>query len=914
MAIGEVGGVHGEFAGSAPQTRTGSARLPVWNPEQDGAMCAICPLGPGSSLLDRSKSPWIPVPSEINPESDTFVLAQSPAHEEEKELRPLVGAAGREAGQAFFRAGLRRGDLSYGNVLSCFPGGSDEPASGAYERFQSKIRSYNRREARRAQSEGREPKLLPAPADCCQPRLLKDLSRFPNLILFGSQALQAVVGERASIAGLRGAPMEEPVEQPDGTQVSRKILATWHPSFVLQARRWRDIFFGDVAKALRFFRGGLNWKDPSSTYVPSPARLRDFIWSKPRSWLVYDVETAPTYEYPGIESFDETGLSKEEIEERSKDRKDFVLDPLRAKLRLVALGTVDEVMIVPFLSVDGETTFYDPASEVEIRDILKRFLLDPAITKVGWNQSSYDRGVIQTHFGITPAPICDGLLLHRLENSEINHGLGFVASIKLDVRAWKEGDIATEAKTDEELWEYSGLDVAVTASIVPDIAAKVEARGQAHLIPIDHAMAEICCGMHEGGIRVDPVARNAWAKKLRDGESKWTHESRSLSGRSDLNPHSHLQLVNLVYDDWSLPIKAVSEKTGEPSLDDNVLIQLLIDPLVSPVQRSFLKALRLVRKHRKLYSTYVLAAMPAPVGLVARDGRLHPVWKAYGTLSGRFSSAAINAQNQPNQLRNLYVPAPGRAFVGADADQLELRIATAVSRCQFYLDAFQNGWDPHGMLAEWAWADRYRKAQGYADPRVGKKPEKGTVAVRMRDFAKRLGYARLYSAALETVHEQVVSVEDDEFNLMFVDFTRRETRLVYDKWEEVAPEFPRWWEACEEEHRRTGKIVEPLGGRRRDCLDGTDRAELTNFAAQSSGSFHVNTCAQEIVAEFPFGRWGSGTGMVAQVHDSFLLEVPESAAEQVARRVSEIMTRRYDALFGMVLSAEAHVGKNWSEV
>jgi len=55
------------------------------------------------------------------------------------------------------------------------------------------------------------------------------------------------------------------------------------------------------------------------------------------------------------------------------------------------------------------------------------------------------------------------------------------------------------------------------------------------------------------------------------------------------------------------------------------------------------------------------------------DGRLHFLWKAFGTRTGRFSSNP-NAQNWIKWLRALVVAISGRRLVGADEDQLELRI------------------------------------------------------------------------------------------------------------------------------------------------------------------------------------------------------------------------------------------------
>jgi hypothetical protein len=79
-------------------------------------------------------------------------------------------------------------------------------------------------------------------------------------------------------------------------------------------------------------------------------------------------------------------------------------------------------------------------------------------------------------------------------------------------------------------------------------------------------------------------------------------------------------------------------------------------------------------------------------GIVWPDGRMRPGYNAHVTVTGRLSSSKpINAQNFPKGLRSLITAQPGHVLVGADADQLELRIAASRWGCKLYLDAFAAG-------------------------------------------------------------------------------------------------------------------------------------------------------------------------------------------------------------------------------
>ena len=69
---------------------------------------------------------------------------------------------------------------------------------------------------------------------------------------------------------IRGACEE--VEMPWGTV---KVGYTVHPSFVLRSPKWRPVFHGDVARALRFFHGTLTWEDPEILLAYSITKVKE---------------------------------------------------------------------------------------------------------------------------------------------------------------------------------------------------------------------------------------------------------------------------------------------------------------------------------------------------------------------------------------------------------------------------------------------------------------------------------------------------------------------------------------------------------------------------------------------------------------------------------------------------------------
>ena len=138
--------------------------------------------------------------------------------------------------------------------------------------------------------------------------------------------------------------------------------------------------------------------------------------------------------------------------------------------------------------------------------------LDPEVLVCGHNAGYFDRLVVEQHLGVTPAPLLDTILLHKLAESEQRHSLGFIGSVLTDVPAWKADHSGVEAKTDEELHSYCATDVAVTARIAPILRGMAKRREQLHLYKHDAKLQDICTGMKRMGMRVDEGRRFEHAK------------------------------------------------------------------------------------------------------------------------------------------------------------------------------------------------------------------------------------------------------------------------------------------------------------------------------------------------------------------------------------------------------------------
>jgi len=777
--------------------------------------------------------------------------------------------------EALDAAGFRRRDFHWTNTVACrYP-------NDRSEEFLAKLKRSNRTRKRKDKAP------RPTPETCCRPRLDAELAGADRLIPMGKSAASAVLSGNANIFDIRGGPAQSE---------DRLVLPTLHPQSVYKPGmlKWQRIFKLDIAKAKRFFAGKLTWKDPKVTYNPPPqmlhSKLRD--WQRAGRPVAYDVET------DGI-------------------------DPLSANLRCLALGTTDDVVVVGLLSVDGVSRIWGKRDEDDIRRILTRFFRDPKVTLLGHNAGYFDRMVIETQFGVTPRRLVDTILLSRLADSEMPKSLAYRGSIHTDVPSWKSEHTAVTAKTDDELWAYNATDVAVTARIAKPMKQLAERRGQRHLYAIDSALQDVCVGMHRLGMWVDRVQlRN----RLIDYEERVEVQRAAVVaafGRPGLNPNSYDQIRDIIFNRWSLPAQGFT-KAGLESTDDDALRALLSNPLVEPEQRLAIKALRKYRQTNKVLTTYL---RPWWAG-APRDEyfQIRPDYNVQGTLTGRFSSSGPNFQNVPKHLRDIFVAPPGFVLVGADYDQLELRLIAAEAGAKRLLQVFAQDIDPHttamlDVFGEGIWQLAGAPPEGTIAGAVAK--GKGLFSLR-RDLIKRVRYATQYDASAETAHGVVTEAEDKDGNLIFASKSVRDIRVITKKMWKPDPEVGEWWKLMQRTFRRQGWLAESVMGRRRYFTGtGGKKNELVNFPIQGGGAGIVNAATlrltkgwdpltgEHFAAPLPTDVAGS-FGICNQVHDSLCAICPEDLGEEVKGIIQHHMTMRIDHL-DVDFTAEAAIAQRWSD-
>tara|TARA_R100001082_G_scaffold26357_4_gene13113 strand:- start:4626 stop:7139 length:2514 start_codon:yes stop_codon:yes gene_type:complete len=833
-------------------------------------ICKNCALNQGGAAA--------PVLSEAHDDDRVIILGDSPGMHETVEGRPFVGPSGLELQAALNALNIPRDKCYIANTVRCRPPKND------LEAVNIQVSRINRRREKKAREKGEEAVKLLRPVDACKTLLYEELKAtgIKRIICLGKTAARAIRGGDVSIMNIRGGC--ELVIAPWDPDVILEVGYTMHPAWVLRQAAYREVFRHDLRKAFRFFSGTLDWPEPKITRTADVEVLENFIarWRANKSPVAYDLET------DGI-------------------------DPMTANVRCVGLGTEEEAVVVEIRSIDG--SYLASLGEIEkLENSLKKFFLDPQIPLIGHNAGQYDRLCVESWLGITPNLTCDTILLHLLADNELPHNLGFVGSFYTDnPEAWKADHTAVQAKTDEELHIYCGKDVCVTARITKPLARDVKKRSQQHLLPREHMLQSLGATMESVGMGVDLGKATEHLVRL-DTEAKiHLRRCQDIVGEG-FNPQSTRQMANLLFSEWGLAPHHYSEKTGDPSTDDETLRTMIVHYGLEEHRVAFLRSVRTYRKVTKLLGTYIRPLIEKQIT------RIHPSYNRLPA-TGRYSSSNPNAQNIPYSLRDIFVARKGCVLIGADMDQLELRLIAEEARAKHSLRVIREGLDPHNETMEIVYGKGIWKLDGAPSDRK----EKGKATFKAtRDITKNTRYAWQYAASTKRIHEQIVSVEDDEGNLLYSHLTVEDVRQVVEGLKRADPEIPKWWRMIETRYRKEGFIGDSLWDRRRYFRNEDKINELVNHPIQSGGVVIVNEAMLELI--YGVQDWFATEAinppketlpvewLINHGHDALYLEVPEGEAEFAAEVLEQAMNRRRKVNPLLDYTAGADIGNRWSEV
>ncbi len=522
---------------------------------------------------------------------------------------------------------------------------------------------------------------------------------------------------------------------------------------------------------------------------------------------------------------------------------------------------------------------------------LKPILENPDRPKVG-HHLKYDAHVL----------LCGGIALagmrydsmlesYVLNSTATRHDMDSCAKLYLGIDTIKYEDVAGKGAKQisfnqvpvDKAAEYAAEDADVTLQLhqaLHGALAKEPALLRVYE-EIEQPLVPVLLVMEHRGVLVDRDLLKKQSAELAKRLAELETEAHESAGQP-FNLDSPKQLQEILFTKQGLPVRQKT-RTGQPSTAEDVLEELAER---YPLPRLILE----YRGLAKLRSTYT-EKLPGQID--AKTGRVHTSYHQAVAVTGRLSSSDPNLQNIPirtpegRRIRQAFVAPEGHVLLSADYSQIELRIMAHLSGDEGLKRAFAEDGDIHRATA----AEVFDAA-----------PEQ--VTNDQRRAAKAINFGLIYGMSAFGLGRQL-GIE------------RHAAQDYVARYFGRYPGVRDYMERTRASARERG-YVETAFGRRLYLPEIRSRdRNLQQYAERSAINAPMQGTAADIIkrAMIQVHAWLSESGapahLVLQVHDELVLEVAESAIEQVRDKVVEIMCGA--AELAVALKVDTGTGGNWDD-
>lgn len=764
-----------------------------------------------------------------------------------------------------------------------------------------------------------------------RPNLLAKLDRKDPryVVLLGNTPCQAAV-DKTGIRKLRGKPFEQ-----DG----RVYLPILHPNQALHDEKWIEVIDSDLQRLKECVKFGGIPEEKSldytivDTWPKVKAMLKDMT-----GWVSADLETSRLYPFTTMQ--DELIEQKRASAEMLRQHKETHGSNHLPRVVAMQFGCRKRQWVVPM-----ETAGI--WSREKLEKIVKLATRKLRKCKTIFHNGKFDALWMLVRFGVKWRVDFDTMLAHYMLDENDFHELKYLAQKFLQAPDWNiEGkEKTTWSPTNAK---YAAHDVYYTRKLRPVLKRMFEedhdTKRVYELIMIPCIQLFIEAEFNGVQINLDKMddaevyLREELDKAL-TGLEKWGKKAKKVDAKGPnkgkINWGSPDQLADLLFN--VLKIKGV-EKTagGKWSVSESVLLRI-DHPMVGDLLK--------FRAAQKQLSSFIEGWRP----YIDLHGRLHPVFKLHGTVTGRLSCEHPNLQQVPRdpRIRSLITAPEGWVLVEMDLSQIELRIAAELANELNLLRVFNAGGDPHWETAirEIERGAGYRKEviktakihsgekMSYSEAieyvlKMGGDEAVETVAKwaetkalepfmdwkETRKKAKAINFGYLYGMWWK----KFKIYARDNYGVEVNDHEAQASREAFF---ELYPAFPEW----HNKQRRFAQVngyVRSLSGRKRRlpaAMGGRDTPERREAQRQAINS-PVQSFANELnlMAAIQMRRefkkaWFRICGTV---HDAILMWVRLDKVEHVYNRGLEIMSHPdllddFEIEMGVPIEAEAKIGA-WS--
>jgi DNA polymerase I-like protein with 3'-5' exonuclease and polymerase domains len=671
------------------------------------------------------------------------------------------------------------------------------------------------------------------------------------------------------------------------------VIPTLHPAHILRGAPLSDIVIADLQKAVRVSQHG-------------PSQQENIVVVHPASPV--GMRAATTVAVQWMERW--IGLQcvvAVDIETSS-------LNFMGTRLHSIALSGVDGCnTAVSFTLEDLHTLPWD--IEAELVRALRRLLADTSVPKV-FHNAPFDLAVLMQHSFIINGPVLDTISYAHLIQPDAPKDLGWIGHTYLDVEPWKlNHDGRKQAYTADviELLIYNAKDALNTGKLLNPMRTEAYSRGVSTTLETYQMAAQrMAARMEIYGIPVNIDLRRKMGQELLLATEKNLQAMRVYLNWSEFNPNKPTHVRHALYDKLGANghncLGLAPTQYTEIEQDPSTSYKALIDHLEQPFIRAFVDFIEDRVAHSTMYKD---GSSGDKVGAYSKaihsDNRLHPKWNPCGQKGSRFSSSP-NVQNVqfldatvPH--RTMFEAPPGRVMVGADKDQLELRIIACRAGVRELVEELQKpNADPHTLAAS--------NIYGEAFDARSKQEQKD-----LRNMVKNVVYASLYNAGptrvWHTLREKKMLSSKMRAAMTLAAVTHIH-RAYFGRYVEIPVYHQRNYDIV---HMVGYDVCEPFQRRRYFPVQPAPFTEVGNWRTQTEGSDHVLRAMLHLQDDYDRETHGDAQ-IIVHAHDALYTECAEGYGE----RAQFLMNHHFgdDLIEGPVgsvhLTAKARIGRNLLEV
>jgi len=398
---------------------------------------------------------------------------------------------------------------------------------------------------------------------------------------------------------------------------------------------------------------------------------------------------------------------------------------------------------------------------------------------------------------------------------------------------------------------------------------------------IELPLIQVIQQMEKTGIKLDTAFLKEMSQKFSKNINDIKKEIFKIA-EEEFNLNSPKQLSHILFHKLKLPASK-KIKTGY-STNAQVLNKL------SEKHEVVAKILN-YRELEKLKNTYI---DKLPTLINSKTGRLHTCFNQTGTSTGRLSSNNPNLQNIPirtelgRAIRNAFVAEEGNIYLSADYSQIELRILAHLSQDKNLLNAFLKGEDIHA----------YTAAQIF-------NIDENIVSKEMRRIAKTINFGIIYGISSYGLANNLGI--SNEAAQQYID-------AYFQKYHQVK-------EFIEKQiiTARKNKYVQTMLNRIR-YLEGIDspNKNIREFYERTAMNTPIQGTAADLIKiamiriNQKMDSQNLKSGLILQIHDELIFEMPSSELNKKKLMIKEIMENSLRLSIPLVVNFKT--GYRWGEL